>query len=223
MVMSAMVSPLLAHNVPTLVVETEFNAARQAEIRVNIDPRLFLTDKPTTLPPIAASWWFGQDEVARAKTKSDMIAYVEKVLDFRIGESSLQGGWKVTAIDSSSAFPLSANSAEVHLLAERKQSLPDVAGEFKVSVSNDCSVGVILLNSMEGKAERHPQALFPGEISRGFKVPEMKSEAPVKHPEPAIEARQEKAEVRLVSPVQPMLLLVLAAVLLGLQWSRRRA
>ncbi len=222
MVLGAMGCPLLAHTVPTLVVETEFNAARQSEIRVNIDPRLFLSDKPTTLPPIEASWWLEQDDTARAKTMAEVIAYMEKTLDFRLGDIALRGGWKVTAIDSASAFPLSANSAEVHLLAERKQPLPEVSGEFKVSVSDGCSVGVILLNSTEGKAERHPQSLFPGETGRGFKVPEMKPVAPLKHEEPSLEAGQEKAEVQLVSPSQLTLLLLLAAVLLGLQWSRRR-
>jgi hypothetical protein len=53
-------------------------------------------------------------------------------------------------------------------------------------------------------------------------VPEMKPVAPLKEDEPSREASQGKAEMRLVSPGQLTLLLLLAAVLLGLQWSRRR-
>ncbi len=221
--LSAMVSPLFAHTVPTLVVETEFNAARESDIRVNIDPRLFLAAQPTKLPPIAASWWLEQDETSRAKTVADAIAYLEKTLDLRIGDAALRGGWKVMAIDSATAFPLGAGSAEVHLLAERHQQLPAIPGEFKVNVSNDCSVGVILLNSIEGKPERHPQSLFPGENSRGFKVPELKPAAPVQHAATSKETSQEKVKMRLISPFQLALLLALATLLLlALHRVRRR-
>ncbi len=213
---------LSAHTVPTLVVEAEFNNARQSDIRVNIDPRLFLAAQPTTIPPMPATWWLEQDEPAQTKTKADAISFVEKTLGFTIGETGLRGGWKVAAIDSATAFPLSAESAEVHLLAERQQQLPANPGVFKVTVSNDCSVGVILLNSVEGKPERHPQSLFPGETSRDFAVPQLESSAATVAAAPSTEVNHEKTEVRLVSPVQLMLLLALAAVLLGLLWTRRR-
>lgn len=215
--------PLSAHTVPTLVVEAEFNMARQSEIRVNIDPRLFLASQPTTLPPIAAAWWLEQDAASRAKTGAAAVAYLEKTLGFRIGDAALRGDWKVTAIDSATSFPLSSESAEVHLLAERQQQLPAVPGEFKVNVSDDCAVGVMLMNSIEGKPERHPQALFPSESSRGFKLPEIKPTAPVKLAATSIELSPVTEEHGRFSAIQLLWLLPLAAVLLVLMGLRRRA
>ena len=163
---------LRAHTVPTITVEAEFTAGREVTLRVNLDPRLFLSTQPTSLPPVPASWWFEQDEAARAASRAAATDYVGRTIRFEAGDSRVDARWKVSPIDSASAFPLGPNSAEVHLLAEYRGPVPDVAGDFKVTLDAGASVGLILLNSLEGKAERHPQAIFPGESSRGFKLPE---------------------------------------------------
>ncbi|MCE9518541.1 MAG: hypothetical protein K8R87_03085 [Verrucomicrobia bacterium] len=164
---------LFAHTVPTITVEAEFSAGREITLRVNLDPRLFLSEQPTSLPPVPATWWFEQNEAARASSLAAAQAYLEKNILFQAGDFRIGGGWTVVAIDSSSTFPIGPNSAEVHFLAEHRGSLPDDAGDFKVTLDQRAAVGLILLNSTEGKAERHPQAIFPGESSRGFKLPEM--------------------------------------------------
>lgn len=163
--------PLAAHTVPTLTVEAEFSSGRTAVFRVNLDPRLFLSPQPTTLPPVPSSWWLEQDEAARARTSAETTAFLRRILRFEVGGTPLAADWRVDAIDSASAFPLTANSAETHLLAEHRGPLPPVAGDFTVTLAHDSAVGMILLNSFEGKPERHPQALFPGESSRAFKLP----------------------------------------------------
>ncbi|MEI6534203.1 MAG: hypothetical protein WCN98_02595, partial [Verrucomicrobiaceae bacterium] len=116
LILGALCRTLSAHTVPTLVVETEFNSARESVIRVNVDPRLFLTAQPTSLPPVAATWWLELGGEAREKAAAATVTYVENTLALRIGDVALLGGWKVVAIDSASAFPLSADSVEVHLL-----------------------------------------------------------------------------------------------------------
>lgn len=161
-----------AHTVPTITVEAEFSAAREITLRVNLDPRLFLSAQPTSLPPVPASWWLEQNPEAQTRSVSDALALLGRTVRFQIGDTPLAGNWKVTAIDSASAFPLGPNSAETHLLAEHRGPLPDVPGDFTVALDSRAPVGLILLNSVEGKAERRPQAIFPGETSRGFKVPE---------------------------------------------------
>ncbi|HEY2572725.1 MAG TPA: hypothetical protein VGH65_01610 [Verrucomicrobiaceae bacterium] len=168
---------LRAHTVPTITVEAEFNAKREVTLRVNLDPRLFLSAQPTSLPPLPASWWFDQNEEARAASLAAARDYVVKTVRFEAGDVRIEGQWKVSPIDSASAFPLGQSSAEVHLLLEHRDVLPEAAGDFKVTLDPKASVGLILLNSLEGKTERHPQAIFPGETSRGFKLPE-RSESP---------------------------------------------
>lgn len=167
-----LVPVLFAHTVPTITVEAEFSSSREITLRVNLDPRLFLSAQPASLPPVPATWWFEQNEEARAASLATAQAYIEKNLRFQAGDFRIERGWKVVAIDSASSFPLGPNSAETHFLAEYCGSLPDDAGEFKVTLDQRAAVGLILLNSTEGKPERYPQAIFPGESSRGFKLPE---------------------------------------------------
>lgn len=191
---ACLLPPLLrAHTVPTITVEAEFSAGRDVVLRVNLDPRLFLSDQPTSLPPVPAAWWFDQSEDERARSLAAAAAYVAKTIRFQIGESPLESRWKVVAIDSASAFPLGAGSAEAHLLAEHRAPLPDAAGDFKVTLDERAAVGLILLNSTEGRPERHPQVIFPGETSRGFKLPERTvAAAPAADRQPAPTGRFEE-------------------------------
>lgn len=159
------------HTVPTITVEAGFGQTREISLTVNLDPRLFLTKQPTSVPPVAASWWLDQDDKARAGNLAAASAYLAKILHFQVGETNFSPSWKITAVDSVSVFPLSAESAEVHLLFEHHGPLPDVPGDFRVTLDDSAPVGLILLNSLDGKAERHPQVIFPGESSRGFKLP----------------------------------------------------
>jgi hypothetical protein len=162
---------LRAHTVPVVVIEAEFSSTREAVIKVNLDPRLFLSKQPTAVPPVPASWWFEQDEAGKQKTRSAAAAYVERTFAFNVGATALKAGWKVEAIDSASAFPLGEASTEAHLLVEHHGPLPPNAGDFKLAVGKDCAVAVILLCSNIGDAERRPQSLFPGETSRAFPLP----------------------------------------------------
>ncbi|CAN5915043.1 hypothetical protein BH11VER1_BH11VER1_17720 [soil metagenome] len=170
-----------AHTVPTLVVEAEFAAHRTATFRVNLDPRLFLSAQPTSLPPVPASWWFDQDEKAQEESRKKANDAINHLLAFKVGDTRVHGDWKTSPIDSASAFPLEATSAEVHLLAEFTGPIPDSEGPFTLQVSQDCPVGLILVNSLEGIDQRKPQSLFGGETSVGYALPAL-IRAEVKNP-----------------------------------------
>jgi hypothetical protein len=165
-------APLWAHTVPTIEVEAEFTRERSVTLHVNVDARLFLAAQPTALPPVPASWWFDQSETERAKTMEQTRAYVAKTLSFTVGGKKFEPIWNVVAIDSATVMPLAPGSAEAHLLCEYQGKIPDAPGGFQLRVAESCAVGVILLNSMEGDDQRAPQALFPGEDSRKFPLPE---------------------------------------------------
>lgn len=164
-------SVAVAHPVPTLVVEAEFTPQRTATFRVNLDPRLFLAPQPSSLPPVPAFWWLDQDESEKAKSLSTAISYIDRILLFKVGETLIKGTWLITPIDSSSFLPLEASSAEIHLLAVYTGPLPTSDDKFTLTVSKECPVGLILVNSIEGLNERKPQSLFGGETSVEFALP----------------------------------------------------
>lgn len=172
----AMMLPTLsavAHTVPTIVLESEFTSGRSCTLTVNVDPRLFLSEQPTSLPPVAASWFLDQDDAAKKKTTTQAADYVAKSLHLSVGETEFKPAWEITAIDSASATPLAATSAEVHLLARWKGPIPAVKGDFKAALDPKCAVSLIVLNGTEGRKERRPQVIFPGETSRGYALPEL--------------------------------------------------
>ena len=166
-----------AHTVPSMVAEAEFTPDRGVVVLVNLDPRLVLTDQPSAVPPVPASWWFEQDEPGRAETLAKAAAYVDAQLQFRVGGTDLRGAWKVQPVDSATVAPVTSSSAEVHLLAEYRGSLPQVPGDFKLTVSKTCAVATLLVNAMAGDEQRQPQLVFPSESSRGFPLPPLVTRA----------------------------------------------
>ncbi|WP_265596368.1 hypothetical protein [Verrucomicrobium sp. BvORR106] len=167
-----------AHPIPTLVVEAIFHPDRACELKVNLDPRLFLHEVPSTLPPVPGSWWRDQDETERAKNLDRARQYLAGTLQFVFNSSSSQPPWEVQAIDSMLNTEISATTAEVHLLARCRVNLPTDAKEFKVTLARNAAVPVILLNSELGNPKVVPQSVYPGESSRAFSVPVTTSSPP---------------------------------------------
>ncbi|MEZ0276207.1 MAG: hypothetical protein ACAH88_14965 [Roseimicrobium sp.] len=173
-----------AHTVPSMVAEAEFSPKREMVLLVNLDPRLILTDQPSAVPPVPASWWFEQDEKGRADTLTRAAAYVDAQLKFRVGSTDLHGAWKVQPVDSATVTPVTPSSAEVHLLVEHRGPLPEAQGDFKLTVSRTCAVATLLVNAMAGDEQRQPQLVFPGESSRGFVLPALAAKAEAGSPAP---------------------------------------
>lgn len=206
-----------AHPIPTLVVEAIFHPDRTCELKVNLDPRLFLHEVPSTLPPIPGSWWWDQKEAERAANQDRARQYLANTLQFALGATPAQPTWSVQAIDSTLTTELSPTSAEVHLLATCRVEPTADASEFKLTLARSAVVPVILLNSEFGNAKITPQSVYPGETSRAFPLPVKTTVAPEPTPvTPPVPQGDSSTPWRLV------LAATLLAGLAGVFWLTRR-
>jgi hypothetical protein len=163
---------LHAHTVPNLVIEAEFKADHSYTLRVNFDPRLFLSEKPTSLPPVAASWWTEQTETQRADTQKQALDYLRRSYELLFSGTPLaETAYSVQPMDGADSMPLSATTTEVHLLATLSGKLPESAQDLVIKLHPSANAALVLLTSLEGeKKAARPQVLFTGESSRPVPV-----------------------------------------------------
>jgi hypothetical protein len=211
-----LVAPLLqAHQIPNITLEAMFAADHSYTLRANLDPRVFLSAQPTALPPVEAGWYLNQTESSRRETHLQAVEYLRKNLSLRFGTTDVE--WpetEITAIDGSSLEPLKPDTAETHLLAVAQGRVPDGGEAFELIFGPEANVSLILLNSEDGKPERRPQVLFPGESSRPYKL----TAAAVMTPPPAAEPPAPRG-FRLDDA---LLLLGLPLIVLVIAWRLRR-
>ena len=160
---------VFAHSSPSLTMEAKFGADGGYSVQVNIDPRLFLSKVPATLPPVEAQWYRELSAEQRAKAEGDATEYLSRSVELRFdGQAVAMPKIKFYPIDGGTSVPMGADTKEVHLLAEMNAKVPDGAGRFQVALGAEANASLILLNSLEGKAARNPSVVFPGETSRSF-------------------------------------------------------
>lgn len=158
---------LSAHTVPSMTVEAEFGTDHSYVLRINLDPRLFLSTNPTTLPPVEASWWREQSDEQKKASLQQALDYVQKALTVIFGGKAIAlPAFSFQPMDGAANTPFTTETKEVHLLAETSGKAE--ASEFEVALGKDANTSLILLNSYGGNVERRPQVLFPGETSRAF-------------------------------------------------------
>ena len=163
---------LQAHAVPSITVEALFKSDRSYDLKISVDARLFLSDKPTTLPPVEASWYRNQTAEQLQETEKRSNEYIEKALSFLFnGQAEPLSEITYKPMDGATNQPLGPESKEVHLLAEFHGTMPDPAKEFTLGVNKDANTSVILILTKDAETERRPQVLFPGETSRPFELP----------------------------------------------------
>lgn len=211
--------PAQAHQIPSLSVEASFLKDRTFEITVNLDPRLFLSDQPSSLPPVPIEWYRDQSEEERKKTYASASAYLEKALrlDFS-GDVIPLPDCTHRAMDGATNQEVGDETKEVHLLAVAKGKVPPGAKSFRAVLAQNAGVSMILMCSFEGEMEKKPNVVFPGETSREFLLPHM--------PEPIVEVAPVK-ETGLVAtsrqamgmPIVSIGCLALAALLI--LWYRK--
>lgn len=161
-----------AHAIPSLTVEAIFKADRSYVLKVNVDPRLFLSTKPTELPPVEASWYRDQTPEQHKATEKKCDEYLTEALNLVFSDKpAALPAITYQPMDGATNAPLGAASKEVHLLAEMHGTAPSAAQDFALTVGRDSNTSLILINSLDGKEERRPQVLFPGETSRPFGLP----------------------------------------------------
>lgn len=206
-----------AHSIPSLTVEAIFNMDRSYLLRVNVDPRLFLSTKPTSLPPVEASWYRDQSPEQLKATEKAASDYLATALLPKFSSASAPlPTVTFQPMDGATNRPLGPDSKEVHLLAEAHGQSPASAGDFTLGVGKDAESSVILINSVDGKQERRPQVLFPGETSRPFPLPP----APA-GPPPKVEVVT-AGEVQEVSREGPLIVVVCAGAVLALAMLGRK-
>lgn len=161
-----------AHQVPNMTVEAAFAADGGFEIKVNIDPRVFLSDNPTSLPPVPASWYLDQSEEQRHDTFRQATSHIGRMLKFLLGKEALKEpaiDWQ--AMDGATSLAVTADTAETHLLGTLRGAVPEGADRFTLEYAREGQVSLILLTTIPGMTEPKVQVLFAGEASRPVAIP----------------------------------------------------
>lgn len=178
-----------AHVVPNMTIEADFAKDHSYTLRINLDPRVFLSDQPTSLPPVTADWYLGQSDAQKQETYAKATDYLKANVGLGFAAQTLAvPPCEFVAMDGATNEPIKAETAETHLLATAKGQVPAGADSFKIIFGKTANVSLILLNSEEGNNEKRPQVIFPGETSRPFSI--------TKAPEAAAD-NQDKDDIKL--------------------------
>ncbi|MES2739322.1 MAG: hypothetical protein V4672_23615 [Verrucomicrobiota bacterium] len=166
-----LVTSAVAHVVPNMTIEAEFTKGSQFTLKMNLDPRVFLSDQPTSLPPVSADWYLSQSELEKGATYAKAAEYLKANVGLTFNDQTLPlPACEFVALDGATYEAVKPDTAETHLLATAKTEVPAGADSFKIAFGKGANVSLILLNSEEGNEERKPQVIFPGETSRPFKL-----------------------------------------------------
>ncbi len=174
-----------AHQVPNMTVEATFEPAGKFELKVNLDPRVFLSTNPTSLPPVSADWYLNQNEDQVQKSYVQAAEHVKKHLEVKFGGQAQplpDITWQ--AMDGATNQPLTRETAEAHLLGTLRGVVPAGKGDFALGFAKEAVVSLILLLKTPEMPEPKVQVLFPGESSRAIPVPTAAA-APVEAPPPS--------------------------------------
>jgi hypothetical protein len=161
-----------AHQVPNMTIEATFEASGSYELKVNLDPRVFLSPIPTSLPPVAADWYLEQSPEQVRVTFTQAIEHLQKHVEISFGgKVQPLAGMTFVAMDGATNQPVTPETAETHLLGTLRAEVPVGAGEFVLGFAREAQVSLILILKAPEMAEPKVQVLFPGESSRAIQVP----------------------------------------------------
>ncbi len=158
-----------AHQVPNMTVEADFSTPGAYELKINVDPRVFLSTQPTSLPPVEAAWFLKQSPDERETTYRLATEHLEKHLKWLFNGQAVpmpKPSWQ--AMDGATNAEVTPETAETHLLATVKATLPAGAENFALSFVPEAQVSLILLLKSSPDMEPKVMVIFPGESSRPF-------------------------------------------------------
>lgn len=161
-----------AHQVPNMTVEADFEENGSFEMRVNLDPRTFLSRTPSMLAPLDAAWYLEQSAEQKALSLQMAADMLRGQLLVKFDGQSLplpEIEWQ--PLDGATNTPLREDTEEVHLLATVRGMVPTGAGDFSLSYAPSAQVSLILLVRTPVSTEPRVQVIFPGESSRPEKIP----------------------------------------------------
>lgn len=161
-----------AHQVPNMTIEATFDAMGSYELKVNLDPRVFLSSIPTSLPPVAADWYLTQSPEQVKATFGQAEEHLQKHVEVSFsGKAQPLRGMTFVAMDGATNQAVTPETAETHLLGTMRAEVPVGAGDFVLSFAREAQVSLILLLKTPEMAEPKVQVLFPGETSRAIQMP----------------------------------------------------
>lgn len=167
-----------------MTIEATFESSGDYELKVNLDPRVFLSSIPTSLPPVAADWYLSQSAEQVKATFAKALEHLEKHVEVRFGgQVHPMAGITFVAMDGATNQLVTPETAETHLLGTLRSRVPAGAGEFTLGFAREAQVSLILLLKTPEMSEPKVQVLFPGESSRPVKVA-AKSADPISGSEP---------------------------------------
>lgn len=171
LVLLCLTAAVQAHVVPSVTMESEFARDGGYTLRINLDPRVFLSDRPTTLPPVSAEWFLGQTDLQKQATFEKAEAYLKAnfSLLFSGRQMALPAG-EFVPLDGATSEPLTPETAETHLLYTAHGQRPPEADKAQIVFGRNANVSLILFSSEEGREEKQTQAVFAGETSPPFKL-----------------------------------------------------
>lgn len=165
-------STVHAHQVPNMTVEADFSEGGCYELRVNMDPRTFLSRKPTSLAPLDAAWYLEQSPEQRETTMKMAADMLRAQLRMWLGGSQVPlPEMSCQPLDGATNTPMREDTEELHLLATLRGMMPAGAGDFALEYAQEAQVSLILLIKTPDVPEPRVQVMFPGERSRPVKVP----------------------------------------------------
>lgn len=160
-----------AHVVPSVTMESEFAKDGGYTLRINLDPRVFLSDRPTSLPPVNAEWFLGQTDLQKQATFEKAEAYLKTNFSLLFsGQPAALPAGEWVPLDGATNEPLTPETAEAHLLYIAKGRRPPEADKAQIVFGRNANVSLIVFNSEEGREEKQTQAVFAGETSPPFKL-----------------------------------------------------
>ena len=179
-----------AHVVPNMTIEAEFAKDHGFTLKMNLDPRVFLGDQPTSLPPVSADWYLNQTEEEKQATYARATEYLRANVGLTFNDQTLPlPPCEFVALDGATFEAVKPDTTETHLLATAKARVPAGTDSFRIAFGRLANVSLILLNSEEGNEERKPQVIFPGETSRPFQITKA----------PAVETEKAAVEISEIS------------------------
>lgn len=154
----------LAHPLPDVPVDTEFDGKGGCTVRVEIDPRCFESDPNTALSVTNADLAY-LDAGKREALKAKAAAYIAKVVRWNFdGAGAFAPTFDFTF--TTHANVALANPEDVVVLTGTwKGKVPDSATGYALEASPEGQLSVVIHHVANGKPVERFQVLFPGENS----------------------------------------------------------
>lgn len=162
----------LCHQVPNMTIEADFADDGVYELRMNLDPRVFLSRNPSALAPLDAAWFLEQSPEQRQQTFQQAEALLKAQLKLMLGgQQEVMPKIEWQPLDGATQTPMHEETEEVHLLAIVRGEVPERAGDFMLGYAKEAQVSLILLIKTPERPDPLVQVMFPGETSRAVPVP----------------------------------------------------